>query len=646
MRRWLMWSLLALILGAGCAFQGEVDPELMSRYERAMAGRNGQPTSGRDVTLANLPASSQELLGELTVSEDTATGRRLVPMTLEEAVRRGLAANLDILVTQYDPAIDRQEMIQAQAEFDMIVFGGANMQIGDQQTNPLFGTGQIGQSDTRTFELGVRQRSTLGTQWQLAWTMQRTWDDADFRTINTRHEPSLELQIQQPLLRDAWPEFNTAQIRITKLNRDVSEAQFRQTVEETISDVVNAYWTLYRLREEVAIQEWLAEETRRTNEITQLRKDARPNIEKKQTEVAVYERRVQLIQLQKAARDAQDQLARLLGFVQSRSQDPDIVILPVSDPAIAPVDIDRVDQLLTALKYSPVLAQARLGIALANVNVQVAENQVLPRLDLTYTGSFNGLAHNHHESMENLGTLDYFGYSLGLTFEYPLGNRAATASLRQRRLERLKAITTLQNTVDQLTAVLNERIRQIESSHAIWQAQKQTVESLEGLVRGTESLVREKAMSLSNLQLLLDAQARLGEARRLLIQAIVDYNIALVELARTTGTVLDNYAIDIAWPTPLDERSWLDAPASMALPDPADAPGAQTPEPAPMPEPDEPGEPVDQDEPAPVEVPPLPEPDDDDLGPADIVIPGSEEDLTAPPDDPEPMPLPDAPDEP
>ncbi|MFW6062006.1 MAG: TolC family protein, partial [Planctomycetota bacterium] len=424
--------------------------------------------------------------------------------------------------------------------------------------------------NTRQLEMGVRQRTILGTQWEAAWTLTRTADNRDFSTVSKRHENNLQLRLTQPLLRNAWPEFNLAQIRISKLDRDVSIAQFRQRVQQVITDTISTYWNLYRLRQEVRIQEWLLEETRETNRITQAHQDARPNVEKRQSEVAVKQRFTELIQLRNDANDAQHRLAQLLGIAQAELQ-TSLRIVATTAPAVAPLDLDRTDQLVTALRYNPTLAQARLAIALSAVNVSVAENQVLPRLDLIASANPYGLGEEGEEAVREANTLDDIGYSFGFTFEYPLLNRDATAELRRRRLERLQSITSMQSTIDQLAQAIHERVRQVYTSHEVWLAQKETVQSLQGLVEGTTALVRERQMTLENLQLLLDSQARLSQARRQLLQAAANYNIAIAELSRATGTLLDQHGVKMDYPAPLEIRP-LDL-----IPQPVEAPSSPQP---------------------------------------------------------------------
>jgi outer membrane protein TolC len=142
---------------------------------------------------------------------------------------------------------------------------------------------------------------------------------------------------------------------------------------------------------------------------------------------------------------------------------------------------------------------------------------------------------------------DYASYSIGLIMEYPIGNRDRLANLRQRKFERTKAIVTMQNTADQIAVSIQERIRQIGSSHDQIVAQHAAVKASEAQLSAIEVTEKVRArLTPEFLQLKLQVQQTLASSQQAELQAMVDYNSALADLARITGTILDQHRVEIS----------------------------------------------------------------------------------------------------
>jgi outer membrane protein TolC len=545
---------MALLTLGGCLRPGPIDTRVIAKYHRAMARRNPQDRP-RDGAEAFRPAP-RTVGSPLEVTENPKTKRPRVRLTLEQAVMRALANSLDIAVVSFDPAVSREQAAEAAAEFDIILFGTLGYQKSDRATATSL---LAGVSKTHTFEVGARQKTVTGASAKVTAGMTRVWDNSTFYAFQPRYEPVLGAEITQPLLRDGWPGFNLASLRVARLNYKMSMESFRQTVEKTIADVISAYWALVQARRSVAIQQNLLTQTEETLEIVIARQDIDAGkVQIKQAEAAVERRRAVLIRARKTSRDVQDQLGRLMN-------DPGVNMLgecdliPVTKPVTERVKLDATDQLLTALVHSPILEQARLAISMADIRVRVAANQTLPRLDLTLSGSLQGLGKTRHAATEQLESVDYVSYGATLTFEYPVGNRERLAALRRTRLERLKAVTQMQNTVDLVAQSIRDRVREVGTTHAEMTAQKKVVaaarEQLVALkdIEGIRGRLTPEFLSVK-----LAAQESLAIAEFAEIQAITLYNTAMVELARDTGTVLELNRVKLALPVAIGQD--LDVP--------------------------------------------------------------------------------------
>ncbi len=543
-------GVLVLVCGfvlGGCVDPGRLDPAVIGRYQRAME-RSGPEQRAREELGPMEPVTVTDPSLKTVVNEET--GKVRIFLSLDEAVMRALANNTDVRIVSYDPSISREQMVQAAGQFDYIVFGGFSYEVTDEQTVSAFLSGEASQ---RTWNFGIRQKTVTGAGWELGWNLTRTFDISTFQTVQLAYDNRVSLEITQPLLRDAWPEFNLAGVRIARVNYKLSMEQFRTEVEKIVTDVITTYWVLVQARRNRVIQQELLDRTIEARDrIDKRRAVDATEVEFKQAEAAVETRRADLIRAERVVVDAQDVLTRLIGDAQMNVLSGHEVV-PTTRPNTKQVRLDETDQLLAALRYSPLLEQARLAIALAEINVTVAKNQTLPRLDLQVSTEVQGVGPTANEATKNKNTGDFVSTSLLIQFEYPLGNRVRIAELRRRRLERLKGISTLQNVADQIALQVRGRIRQANTAYVEIVARGKAVvasrDELEAL-GVTEQLRR---LSPEFVQVKLSAQERLANAERAEIQVIVDYNVALVELARATGTILELNQVEIALPSILRE---------------------------------------------------------------------------------------------
>jgi outer membrane protein TolC len=535
----------------GCVGTGPMDPRVIARYQREMAARSPSRRTRDGQDLGLLRPAPQKGVKPLEVEEvkdaDGKVVKHIIRLSLDQAVMRALANNPQIQVVSFNPAISRQEMTQAAADFDYIFFGAYSLDKTDERTNSIL---LAGRTDTRRWQAGFRQKTVTGAEWAVAWNHTRSWNNAGFSVFATEYEPTISFEITQPLLREGWLDYNLSRLRIARLDHKSSLAAFRQSVESTITDVYLTYWRVAQARREVEIQEKLLEKTAETYHRVMERYKAgldATKVQTKQAESAVASRQAVLIRVRKDIHDTREALGLLL-------DDPQINVLgyydivPTTTMSDTPIHVDAADQLAAALRNSPMLAQARLAIQAAGIEVKVARNETLPKLDVKATTTLQSLAARPHTADRMLGSGDYAGYGIGLELEYPIGNRQRLAQLRLRRLQYRQVVASLQNTADQIAAAIRQRVREIHTSWEELQLQRVAVAAARVQLQALEDTEEIRGrLTPEFLELKLSAQESLADAERNELQALVDYNSAMVELRRETGTVLDLPRVKISF---------------------------------------------------------------------------------------------------
>ena len=147
----------------------------------------------------------------------------------------------------------------ALSEFDAVLAAGAFFEKNDRAfNNAIAGLGtQFFQQDAHVYNLELRKRTAVGTSLAV-----RKRVDYDFNNSPFNNNPNLpwtmriEGEIRQPLLQGAGVDFNRIVgpgnvpgfyngVLITRINTDLSLADFEAAVTQLVADVENAYWELF-----------------------------------------------------------------------------------------------------------------------------------------------------------------------------------------------------------------------------------------------------------------------------------------------------------------------------------------------------------------------------------------------------------------
>jgi outer membrane protein len=556
-----------LVIAGGCVSDDVGDKSRLSAYQRQLASQGPQPRLDTEeppsldpLQLLKPVETSQEVVPPLQVTVDPNTGKKAATLTVEQAISRALANSPEIRIVSFDPEIARQEVTKAAGDFDPTAFSRINYEDQDNPANSIF---EPGQAETRLFESGIKQRTALGSEWSASYAVSRIWDDLIGRTLPTRYEPMVVFELRQPLLRDAGPEVNLAGVNVARLNYEAAMLGFREKAEEVSAAVVTAYWRLVQVRRDVAIQRQLVDETNETLKKVEGRRDIdATDVQIKQAEAYARSREAALVETEKQVADVQDALVRLIVEPQVNTA-TEIEILPASEPQVAselPEPAVMVDRTLAiAMRRNPFVQQAQLGVQVAEINLEVAKNQKMPRLDLVGSARSQGLSQERYEAHEQIEEGDYTSYAVGLNLEYPLGNRSRDAEWLRRQWERRKATSVLHNTADQVAVQVREKARKIQTNHAEIALQQAAAAAARTQLKALAESepVREK-LTPEFLLVKLQAQETYAQAQRAEVSATVEFNIAVAELAQAAGTILDMRMVEaslssVVQPQPVEE---------------------------------------------------------------------------------------------
>jgi len=456
-------------------------------------------------------------------------------LTLADALRRALLNNYQIKVDGYAPAISTGQIVQAEAAFDAAFFGNINRNNTDRPTPSQL---VASQTDTTTLTGGIRKLLATGAQVSLTQTMGRIDNPGfQFQVLNPAYTQNFIAEIRQPLLRNFGIDFNRAQINIRKNERRINEELFRQRVIEILNNTESAYWQLVAARRDVVISAELLAQARMTYEQIKARSDfdAYKTLLYR-SEANVKRQEFLYIDVKNRVRNSEDQLLNLLND-RELPLSADYEIIPVDGPTINEIVRDRFAAVEIALQRRPEIVQTRHAVDNARIGLGVAKNQALPQLDLIYRATWNGLGDDADNAFDQMSTSNFIDQFVGIEFLWFFGERGERAGIRIASLQQSQTVLRYKQALDNVITDCRVALRNIETNY------EQLGPSYQGVIAASENLrslqERQENKSPPQLDTILNAQIALADGRRALLQSAVNYNIALVDVERAKGTLLE-----------------------------------------------------------------------------------------------------------
>jgi len=253
---------------------------------------------------------------------------------------------------------------------------------------------------------------------------------------------------------------------------------------------------------------------------------------------------------------AENQLRKASDALKTTMNDPqlpvgsDVVLLPADMPVDQAIRYSVADSMVLALQNRPEVQRAILGIDDASVRQLVSDNQRLPQVDLRAQTRFSGLRDNTLRSFEQMTSGGFVDFIVGLVYEQPIGNRAAEAQFRQRRLERSQSVIAYRDVIQRVMADVVNAVRDVTTNYVlIEQTRAARVAAAENL-RALE--VEEKTiqgLTPEFLDLKLRRQQALSIAEIQEINALTEYNTGIARLHSACGTSLERNRIKFTVPS-------------------------------------------------------------------------------------------------
>jgi outer membrane protein TolC len=454
-----------------------------------------------------------------------------VAVTLEEVRAAALANNLDLKVDLIDPAIAQRSLDAEKAKFEAVFQGSTRYnQVRDGDNR----------STTTSYQVGVSQPLPTGGSIELAVPFSE-WDSNSSGGVA---DAAVSVSVIHSLLRNAGLAANLQSIRVATHEKSIVDAQTKQRAIQILADADTAYWYMYAARKELEVrrEQYKLAQDQLAHARRKVASRSAPKIEIVRADAGLASRLEAVINAETSVQSAERELRRIMNR-------PDLpleskkAIIPATDPSPLGLQLDQQRLADEAVANRMETIRMELTLAIDKLNVDLARNRTLPDLTIDYTYSRGDQADALDRAFGHLGNGSAEDHSVGLVATIPLGNAVAKARLARARLQELRDKADRDRLDRSIRQEVYEAIAELEKDWRRILAADQGVNAAMRDYRVEQSQFRLGVRTSTDV---LYAATGLADAQLRRIYAFAGYQIAQVNLARATGTLLGYGQIHLA----------------------------------------------------------------------------------------------------
>jgi outer membrane protein TolC len=505
----------------------------------------------------------------------TAPGSDVEPqrLSLDDAIRTALETTQVVRVlagvtavssgrTIYDPAISNTQIDNARARFDPVLQLNNNFSRSDSPAGVFVpGNGspprvvanpghQYGMTTGLTKDTVTGGTASLGVNANTSRTQQNTQvfdpTEPSLVGLNPQGPSSADLGYTQPLLQGAGVANNLAPIVIARIDTERSFFQLKDSLQQMVRGVAEAYWSLVQARVEAWARRQQVGQGLEAFERAQATLEAGLGTaaEVAQARASLASFRASLITAEANVLEREAALRNLLGLPPS-GQPPIVPVTPMSTDRLEP---DWEKTLRLAEEQRPDLIELKLIVEADQQRLRMANNQALPRLDAVAVYRWNGLEGRLPDGSFIRGNPnDFTEWQLGVNFSVPLGLRKERAAVRQQELLIMHGRANLEQGLHAAAHDLAQSLRNLAQYYEQYRAFS---EARQAAWVNLDYQLADYREGRSTLYLnVLQAITNWGNSVTAESQALATYNTELAILEQQTGTILETHGIRL-----LEER--------------------------------------------------------------------------------------------
>lgn len=494
---------------------------------------------------------------------------------------RVIGGSDNIRVLQLDPAVAGTNIENALARFDAVWTSSMNWQNTDRPIGTALDSFQassgslsaIRQSDAN-FSTGILKPLASGGVAGITFKTDYQRTNLPAR-VNPFYRPTLQIQFEQPLLKDFGTEINQLRaggvnsqispgilnstfaqdgILITRLRYDQSRAEMERIVGYLLLNVETAYWNLYGSYWNLYSREQALRQGYEAWRISKARLDAGlitlADLAQTRGQFELF--RGQRLGALDQVLENERQLRNLMGI----TAEDGMRIIPIDSPTLAKFEPNWDLAYEEAVDLRPELHLARREVKVRQLELINQRNNLLPDLRFTSTYDANSIGKeldgpDSNNAFRNLANNNFNNWSAGLRLNVPIGFRVANANVRIAKLELARSYEILHDQELKVGRGLSQSYRRMFTSYEqikVQRAQREAF-SQQLRIRFQEFLAGKSAggdRKRDTIDILLEAQRFWADALANEYDSIVKYNNAIANFEYSKGTLLKHNNVQIA----------------------------------------------------------------------------------------------------
>jgi len=492
-------------------------------------------------------------LGGFAVGQE----KKDVSLTLEDSIVQALKNNLNVAVEVLTPELASASVSRARQffmpTFQVDLTGNRMEQLS---TWSLQGSGNYITKTTGS-TVSIAQQIPFGGSFSATLSYDYQKNNQLFQSYNPSFTSRLNFALTQPLLRNFGWSISRREIIVALNSLDVSRNQFKTVLINLVYSVEAAYWNLvYSVENLKTLQQALQSgrdllaKTKKEVEV-----GLKAPIEVLNAEATVARREADILQAEAMVKRSQDQLKTLLnqgGDPSAKGQN----LRPADTPSFKPFAITLDEAFEKAMARRPDLEVAKSTIETKRINFRYAKNQLLPQLDLQLVKASPGISGQQYiydpnnpflpptvgdpgsaaQAFKDAFRFLYNNWTAGLTLTIPFGDVVGRANYTYAKLDLQQTQARLKNQEQQIYLEVSDAVLTLETAAKSVDAYR-IARELAG--KQLEAEMKKLAVGMSTNYFVLTYQDALASARSLELRALVDYNVAVANIAKVTGSTLE-----------------------------------------------------------------------------------------------------------
>jgi len=501
-------------------------------------------SAARDPDLAPLPDGFKPWWGDLVVGQIHPESTPQ-PFNLASLVIRALRHSTQMKVFSELPLIRKTMVEEAEGKFDIHAFVEAKYAETNEPVGSTLRTGDEDRFKEHAWqaEVGLRRKIVTGGEVEISQELGGKDNNSRFFQPHDQGNSRFMLTIRHRLLNGFGYAYNQSQIEIARVDYNVSMDEFTRQIASHILEIERAYWGLYLERVNLLQKKKLYSEAEKVVEELQARRgiDVLAN-QLQQAKAVRASRYAASIRSEQSVRNAEGKILALVND-PSLIMDQNFELSTTQSLGHLKMVAKVNDAAQNALQNRPEITQSFKQLKAGMVRAAMADNEVLPALDLVFETTLKGLSDDYDvfASTGNQFTQGRPSWTLGLRLDWPLGNRIAKARQRRRQLEVRQLVQQLRTTIETILLEVQVSVREINTSYREMLSQYQAMIAMQANL-DTLNARRQAALGRVGrsqyLEQLLDSQEDLATAEHRFLESQVAYNISQGNLERAQGILL------------------------------------------------------------------------------------------------------------